>query len=184
MDDILMQIPSYCDDCETWHQESIWAYEDGSYSICDSDGNHEPLDAEDVPSQQEHDRLWHEYSQWVLEHGEDPVGNFIVRHSTKVKERWQFKLTKTLVGPRLVRALRAGRAYAQAELPEHVKSFLNLDPSGKLGDFATWDELIKVLPDVKAGKWFTAHIEYDKPRSKAVIARDVRKAVRVSLSKK
>jgi hypothetical protein len=183
MDNILFSIPSWCDDCETWHQEHIWAYDDGSYSSSDSDGNHDPLDAEDVPSQEEHDRLWHEYSQWVLDRGEDPLGNFNVRHVTEVNERWQFKLTKTLVGPRLIDARRAGRTYAQADLPEHVKSFLNLDSSGKLGDFATWDELIAVLPDIKAGKWFTAHIEYDKPRSSAVIARDLRKVARRSLCK-
>jgi hypothetical protein len=63
MEDILMTIPSWCDDCETWHQEHIWAYDDGSYSSSDSDGNHDPLDAEDVPSQEEHDSLWREYSQ-------------------------------------------------------------------------------------------------------------------------
>ena len=178
MEDILFSIPSYCDDCETWHQEHIWMYDDGTYTSCDSDGDHEPLEAEDVPSQEEHDRLWCEYSQWVAEHGEDPLGNFYVHHSIKVKERWQFKVTKTLVGPRLTGAARARRAYLPTDLPEHVKSFLNLDSSGKLGDFNTWEELHDVLPDIKPGKWFVAHLEYDKPRSPALIARELRKAAR------
>ena len=182
MEDIIMQIPSYCDDCETWHRELIWAYDDGSYSTCEECGDHEPLEEEDLPSQEEHDRLWREYSHWVLEYGEDPIGEFHVRYSIKVKERWQFRLTKTLVGPRLTDARHAGHAYAQAQLPEYVKSFLNLDASGKLGDFATWDELIEVLPEIKAGKWFTAQIEYDKPRSKVVVARDLRKVARRSIA--
>lgn len=176
MEDIIMHIPSYCDDCETWHQEFIWAYDDGTYSICDSDGDHEPLDAEEVPSQEEHNRLWQQYSHWVVEHGEDPLGNFMVRHVAKVKERWQFKLIKTLVGPRLIEARRSGHAYAQADLPEHVRSFLNLDSSGKLCDFSTWDELIEVLPDIKPSRWFISHIEYDKPRPETVISSELRKA--------
>jgi hypothetical protein len=182
MEDILMTIPSYCDDCETWHQEHIWAYDDGTYTSCDSDGDHEPIEAEDVPSCEEHDRLWREYAQWVVEQGEDPLGNFYVRYSTKVKERWQFKLTKTLVGPRLIGVRRAGRAYTPDELPEHARSFLNLDASGKLGDFATWAELTEVLPEVKPGKWFVAHIEYDKPRPEAVTARELRKIARHNIN--
>jgi hypothetical protein len=183
MEDIIMQIPNWCDDCETWHQEFIWAYDDGSYSVCDSDGDHEPLEEADLPSQEEHDRLWREYRQWVLDRGEDPLGEFYVRHSTKVKERWQFKFTKTLLGPRLTDARRAGRTYPQAELPEHVRSFLALDAGGKLGDFATWEELTEVLPAVKAGKWMTAQVEYDRPRSEAIIARELRKIARLNLTK-
>lgn len=183
MEDILMTIPSYCDDCGTWHQEHIWAYDDGSYTSCDSDGNHDPLDAEDVPSQEEHDRLWKEYSQWVLEHGDDPLGNFYVKYSSKVKERWQFKLVKTLVGPRLILSRRGTRSYFADDLPKHVRSFLNLDASGKLGDFANWDELLAVLPDIKPSKWFVAHIEYDKPRSQISSTKELRKLVRSSLRK-
>jgi hypothetical protein len=181
MEDILMEIPSYCDDCETWHRELIWAYDDGSYSICDTDGNHEPLDAEDIPSQEEHDRLWREYSQWVLDLGEDPLGQFYVRHVRKVNERWQFKIFKSLTGPRLDSARRAGRTYLPQELPEHVRSFLNLSPQNNLGDFAFWEELLAVEPTIKVGKWFTAHLEQDQPRSAALIAREVRTAARKSL---
>jgi hypothetical protein len=176
MEDIILEIPSYCDDCETWHKHFVWAYDDGSYSICDSDGDHESIEQEDVPSVEEHDRQWEEYRQWVLEYGKDPLGQFYVRHVAKTKERWQFRFIKTLVGPRLSDARRAKHAYTQSDLPEHIKSFLNLDSSGKLGDFASWEELIKVLPDIKADRWFTAHIEYDKPRKETVIARELRKA--------
>jgi len=86
--DIVMELPSWCDDCETWHQEFIWAHADGTYSSCDSDGDHEPIDEADIPSWEEHERLWREYTEWVLERGEDPLGNFFVRYSIKVKERW------------------------------------------------------------------------------------------------
>ena len=183
MEDIIMQVPSYCDDCETWHQEFVWVYDDGTYTICDTDGNHEPLDASEVPTGEENDKAWHDYRAWVLETGQDPLGEFMVKHSIKTKERWQFRITKTLVGPRLIDARRGKQRYPLYvdRLPEHVKSFLNLDASGKLGDFATWDELIAVLPDIKAGRWFVAHIEHDAPRQETVIARDLRKAARRAL---
>jgi hypothetical protein len=181
MEDILMQLPSYCDDCETWHLNFIWAYDDGSYSICDQDGDHEPLEASDLPSLDEHDRLWREYTQWVADTGKDPLGNFLVRHFIKVKERWRFKVLKRLTNPALIGAQRAGRSYTQAELPEHVRSFLNLDAHGLLGDFDSWKDLIAVLPDIKSGKWFTAQIEQNQPRKESVLTRELRSAARNAL---
>jgi hypothetical protein len=184
MSDIIMTIPSYDDDRETWSQNHVWAHDDGTYTLCDECGDHESLETEDVPSFEEHDRKWREYTQWALETGTDPLGNFFVRHSIKTRERWQFRLAKTLVGPRLIDARHAGRRYTLThldELPGQVRTFLNLDSSGKLGDFATWDELIELLPDIKAGRWFVAHIEEDMPRQKDAIARDIRRIARKSL---
>jgi hypothetical protein len=183
MQDILFELPSYCDDCETWHKEFIWAHEDGSYSSCDECGDHEPLEADELPSDEEYARLWREYREWVLDRGEDPLGEFNVRHSIKVNERWEFKLFKSLTGPRLSAARHAKRIYQPQELPEHVRSFLNLSPDNKLGDFANWQELIDVLPDVRPYQWFAAHLEEDHSRKPETIARELRQAARKSLTK-
>ena len=137
MEDIIMQVPSYCDDCETWHQEFVWVYDDGTYTICDTDGNHEPLDASEVPEKR------------TTRHGADPCaglrdrpgssGRVHGQHSViKTKERWQFRITKTaFVGPELIDARRGKQRYPLYvdRLPEHVKGFLNWMPA------ASWRRL-------------------------------------------
>lgn len=180
--DVLMTIPWYDDDDETWHQNHVWGYyKNGrtTYSISDECGDHEPLD--EPPSAEEHEQAWREYTQWAIETGQDPLDNFYVRQTSKVKERWQFWLFKSLTGPRLDRARRAGKEYKPQDLPGYVKSYLNLTSSNNLGDFKTWDELVEALPGIKPSKWTMCHLEQERERSEVAIARDVRRGARKAL---
>lgn len=181
MEDIIMTLPSYSDDCDSWTQNFIWGYDDGTYTICDECGDHEPLEASDVPSDEEFSRLWREYSQWVLDTGRDPLGEFNVRHTRKVKERWFLRIGKTLVGPRLLAARRGKTIYQPGEIPEHLRSFLNLTADFRLGDFKFWEDLIKLEPTIKPWKWWACQLEQDQPRPDAAIARELRKAAREHL---
>jgi hypothetical protein len=84
MEDIVCSCPYYCDDCDKFHITHYWAYDDGTYTECDSDGNHDGCDAEDVPSYEETDEAWYRYSRHVLETGEDELSEFTVSHSKEV----------------------------------------------------------------------------------------------------
>lgn len=184
-EDILFSMPNWCDSCETWHREHYWIYDDGKYSVCDDDGNHDDIAEEDLPSFAEQDNAWRDYSGWVISHGEDPLSEFYVKHSHKVRQRWQFRFSNSILGPILTEARRAGKRYWWNEVPEHVRQYLNLAPvtfnRGKLGDFATWDELIAAQPEIKQGVLWTVHIEHDEPRAPAVMARELRTAARKHL---
>lgn len=185
--DIYFSLPEYCEDHDepTWHIQHIWSYSDGTFSECDADGNHEPLDPEDVPSIEEHDRLWRDYAQWVVENGKDPLGNYYVKHTRKIRQRWQFRFGNSILGPLLTEARLAGKRYWWNEVPEHVRQYLNLAPvtfnRGKLGDFATWEALVEAQPEIKPGRWWSVQIDHDQPRSPAIVERELRRMAKAHL---
>jgi hypothetical protein len=84
MEDIVCSCPYYCDDCDKWHITHYWAYDDGTYSECDSDGNHDGCDEEDVPTFEECDDAWCDYSKHVLETGEDELSAFTIYREKEV----------------------------------------------------------------------------------------------------
>lgn len=75
MEDIYTSIPEACDDKDCpvqYHIAHYWAYDDGTWSVCDSDGNHDDIDG--PPTAEEERAAWRDYWHYVLRTGTDPVG--------------------------------------------------------------------------------------------------------------
>ena len=170
-----------------WARANYWIYTSGkraTYSVDDfSDGDHETCSKRDLPTPEEEHQSWLDYSQFVLETGTDPLLEFVVKHETVRKERWQFKFSPSLVGPVLFAARHAGRAYLVRELPAHVLAFLNLKTKGapRLQDFKTSQEFTDA--GLKFGRWHTDHVESKTARDPEAIARDLRRLARRRLAR-
>ena len=190
MGDIICTVPWTCgfdDECPVgWHLTHYWMNDDGSYSSCDEDGNHEPCSEADLPDSEEYDRAWREYAAYVAETGLDPLGEFSVKRTVRVRERWDAVIAP-IIGGVIARKIRhAGRLYTNADdLPDHARLWFNINPGDhrmRLRDFdgagLGMPELQRVCPDVRPGCWTTFYIERDKPRSSAAVARELRAAAR------
>ena len=187
MEDIICTIPWHCGDknCSVqWHLRHFWTYDDGTYSECDSDGNHDDIDAEDIPSADDQRRAWREYSAHVAETGEDPLGEFTIKRHIVRRETWRFKIVPSILGAVVTQAQRARKFYWPRELPDHVRQYLNLRPGNHaLQDFPTWQSFIETFPDHKPGKWFYATLEHKVPRKPEIVARELRAGARKALAR-
>lgn len=190
MEDIICTVPEACgeSDCPAgWHLAHYWIYDDGTYSVCDSGGNHDPCDADDVPTTEEHDRLWREYHAHVARTGDDQVGEFGVPRETKRKERYTAAFRKSICGAVLARVTRGGKEVPRRDLPQHVIDYLCVDrqpgAAGLMTFSGGWDALLALdcvtLHRGTARVTFT--VEAKTPRPAAVIARELRKAARLAL---
>ena len=131
--DIILTIPTYDDDNESWYSEHIWMHCTGkrtSYTICDSDGNHEPISKRDVNdlSKREH-QLRLDYSAWVVRHdGEDPIGEFFVKRTKTMKRNYvaHFRhwVGEQKHGLALTHVRWAGGLQTPYQLPEGFRAFL------------------------------------------------------------
>jgi hypothetical protein len=185
VEDILFSVAWTCGDhdCKAgWHKASYWTYGDRYTVDSYSDGDHEDIDASDLPTSEEVSESWREYARDVLRTGEDPLGEYLVTRSTKIREAWKCRFNPSIVGPVLIDIKRGKHNYRQKELPPHVVSYLNLTPRFKLNDFATWDEFTQALPGVRPMTWTTIHIDHDRPRSPAAVARDLKRFAQRALA--
>jgi hypothetical protein len=129
---------------------------------CDRDGNHDIVDDAELYSPQDQELLKsfsygaHQeniagYYDWVATHGQDPLGWFYISHE-KVQDRWLFGFVNDNGVPRFWKARHLDGDRETTEnwngLPEHVRSFLNLDQNGHTLDVPTWQEL-EALPDTE-----------------------------------
>ena len=94
----ICECPYYCEDCNTWHRQTLVWYSDGEeqqYSLCDADGDHEYIDEDDAKEWMQSENNWQaEYRQWVIDHdGDDPLGEFMV--PTRQRDSCHIKLTLT-----------------------------------------------------------------------------------------
>ena len=87
---VIFSIPTYWGNNDSWFVEHIWQYTSRSrvrFTICDADGNHEPIRSKEVEElMKTWNERWIQYSQWVVENnGLDPLEEFIVpeRHRGK-----------------------------------------------------------------------------------------------------
>ena len=104
-DTIIMSLPDACHDKDcphAFHIRHIWMYDDGTFSECDSDGNHDDIDADDVPSLEEYEAAWAEYARHVIATGDDCLGEYMVERTVTQKQRWQFKFSRSILGVVLV----------------------------------------------------------------------------------
>jgi hypothetical protein len=177
MDDIYFSMPVACGerDCAAqWHVMHIWRYDDGTWSQCDADGNHDPLEAADVPTLEEHDAAWLAYSRHVAATGEDPLRNYMVPRETTRRERWAFYIGPSIAGPVVVRARRGGRAFA-GEYPPHVMEYLDMFP-GTRRLRASAEDLAVV--GIAVGAWHDVELKHKAPRPAARVAAETRAAAR------
>jgi hypothetical protein len=91
--DIWVQTAWQCgdNDCGSpggWHKTTYWCDTESEtgYTVDNySDGDHELCDVEDVPTAAEAEASWLDYSRWVAEHGEDPLGEFLLDSAEYVR---------------------------------------------------------------------------------------------------
>ena len=144
MEDIIATMPWQCgdSDCDIgWHLANYWLDDDGEYTVDSySDGNHEPIDLEDVPIDEEVKGAWEEYYQYCITTGEDPLCEFYGR-TVKTIRHWQFIISPSILGPVLAGVRRArcngkgiyGRGpwvYGE-NIPNEVKEYLLINKTGR-----------------------------------------------------
>lgn len=135
MEDIICTVPEACGDRECpaqYHLAHYWLHGDETYSVCDSDGDHVPCDADDVPDADREVELWREYYAYVAETGADPVSQFVLPTSKKRKRRWQARVRNWIGsqthGLRVIGVRRRGRGswVSLEDAPVEVSDFLFL----------------------------------------------------------
>ena len=181
-EDIIATIP--VQSFSGWVHEHFWRYDDGTYSRCDNDGNHEDCDEDDIPNHSEQQALWREYAAYVVETGTDPLAEYLVKKEYVRKEAWEFKFAPGLGGAALLEVRHGKHRYTRPHLhtmPQHVKDYLNLRHSGRLSylnDFTTWEEFVARVPDVKKDVWWKHTFHREVPRTWKAYQRDLLRAAR------
>ena len=68
-----------------WRLSYFWAYPDGTFSVCDEDGDHDDVEEDEIPSWDEIKEGEDAYYQWVSQYGKDPLNQLHV--SPEISER-------------------------------------------------------------------------------------------------
>ena len=194
MTDITMQIPWHCglkDGCtQGWHQATYWDTEDGYTVDAYSDGDHEDVDPEDLPSGEEEVAAWKDYAAYVAETGTDPLCQYRVDRTVKRTESWQFTaqewIGSSTHGPALIGARQNSRGpfLPGSELPEHVQEFLCLKKVGGRYVLEGFTGIPQLKTDAVEVTWQgcgqgakgVCLIENTVPRPDAVVARELKAA--------
>ena len=142
MADILEEYPWDCGekDCaQQWHKTTIWVDPEMSsgYSIDTfSDGDHDELEAADIPRSEEVEERWDTYARYVAKTGEDPLQTFYCKVATEYTRPvvWQLRFRYSILGLSLVGFRRSARGPYQhpREIPQHLREYFWLEesPSG------------------------------------------------------
>lgn len=87
MEDIIYSIPWEDDG---WFLASYWQYEDGTYSVDNyTDGDHETIEAEELPTPEEIDEAWGNYYLFCLETGTEPLNDSSIQKEEKRKQKYK-----------------------------------------------------------------------------------------------
>lgn len=185
MSDIIRQVPNEGE--HGWHLMSYWTHDDPDepYTVDPyTDGDHDGIDEAEVPTVEQEQRAWRDYYEHAAATGSDPLNALGVRGATQRRERWEFRLNDSIIGPVFIDARRAGRVYRAADLPAHVREWLTLASDGRrITAFERWAELEAAQPGIRRYRWFT--VSFDGavvPRGEHLIRRDVRRAARRALA--
>lgn len=190
MDDIICTVPEQCGekDCPVgWHLAHYWAYDDGTYSVCDCDGNHDGCDADDLPTADDVHEAWMQYARYVADTGTDPLHEYTVRRDNTTRERYTAAFRKSVLGASLVEVKRRGARVPLPSLPQHVAEYLcvqqGTNPNVWLFD-GGWDALAALTDTVTVYRGVaraTFCLDRKTPRSPDVVSRELRAAARRSL---
>ena len=176
MEEIILQMPWQCgdNDCKApggWHMASYWTHppyyvpeEEGedapvaSYTVDEfTDGDHEDIEEDDLPSVEKAEAAQDEYLRWVAEHGEDPLGQVYVAPRTPEERQWQLLFRRGIGHTYFFggRPRARGPMLPPEELPEHVREYCEvtrLESHPRLWVFArSWTSLCGDLernPDI------------------------------------
>lgn len=188
MADIIATVAWNCGehDCPVgWHKSNYWLDDDGTYTVDNySDGDHEGVDADDLPTAAEVDQSWIDYSRDVAATGCDPLGEFNVPRMTKRKERYTAAFRKSILGAALVAVRRAGKVVPMRDLPQRVIDYIDAErlngSAGNLRYRGGWDELVGLdcVTVYRGTARVTFTLENEEPRPEAAVEADLRRSAR------
>lgn len=182
-----------------WRKEFLWFYPSKKprYSVCDADGNHEPIYARDVPRwEREACNSRKKYTEWVKEYdGFDPLGEFSVKRTKKIRRNVVIYLSRWIGanehGLACVGINLNGKIEDPATMPEGLRTFCCLaEFNGRW--VVPWNEreLQADLRDEAAvgyigktanGFYLKVKAEWDEPRKESLIKRDVLRKLKAAL---
>ena len=129
MTNIILTIPWRCDDRDCsmeWHKANYWVQEGGEFTIDSyADGDHETVS--EIPSHDEYVAAWDNYRKHVATTGDDPLGEYCVKHSFKRKARYTVQFRNSIGGAFLCRWKRGRGEWSASTPPEAVVSYMLLD---------------------------------------------------------
>lgn len=182
MDTIIFTAPYLCDDKQCaydWHMATYHALDQGGYAVDTlTDGDFEDVTEQEFEAELAAAPSRHTaYAQWVLEHGADPLGEFTTPRTRKVRERWEFRWTKSLVGARCTLIRRNSGTpgtWRPPFAPVHVREYLGLNGANVIGS------PVEDLPRLgyPADRWNVIHIDCTVARSPITVSRELRKVAR------
>ena len=194
MDDIICTMPECYgeNDCPVvWHLAHYWRYDDGTFSVCDADGNHDDCDESDVPTSAEHEAAWLDYSRHVAATGCDPLGEFMgVPRTTKRKERYTAAFRPSILGGQLVAVRRGGKVVPLGDLPQRVIDYLDCERRPGAAGHLVFRDGWKALIGLECVKLYrgtarvTFTLDHEEPRPEAAVEADLRRAARRHLREK
>lgn len=138
-------------------KEYLWAYGDGSFSICDEDGNHEDVEESDIEELLAGDRST-KYIEQVAKTGEDYLGMFFVNKTREVRPKIYIGC-KSWVGQKTigqkVDSVRVSNTkfkgnYKPCECPKEIAEYICLEERGE-GNFVldgVTDEVVSGNEDI------------------------------------
>jgi hypothetical protein len=135
-----------------WHLATYWCGEETTVDR-HSDGDHETIDGDELPSWDEESAAWDEYYRDMVSTGCDPLGSVNIPVAPNKPHRWEFRFSRWIGsrthGLRFLGARRRGRGrwIPLPDLPECIVDFLGLSDRNCLEGTGTIQELHK-LPDV------------------------------------
>jgi hypothetical protein len=199
MTDIIASVAWHCG--ENWHKGDYWI--DGTRYTFDSlsDGDHQEVEQDELPSFEEIDDGWKRYFEDVVETGDDSLGELLFARETKRRETWQVWFGNSIGGMVLRTGRRSGRGRwkRSGELPQSLLEYLLCEkrhinavshyfhsPDGD--GVGTYEELCACLQSdpntrVQRGRGPKALVTLDvvTPHTPDRIAEDARRAARRAL---
>ena len=208
MNDIIAEMPWHCGerDCPVgWHKINYWIQLDGGYTVDSySDGDHEDIDEEDLPSVEKIDAAWERYRKDVVATGEDPLSQYSVSHTYKRRARYKIEFRNSIGGAFLCRWKQGRKPWSYDLPPEHLAGYFllytdwdreawcrrPLKDKGVNGERDTWftlkelielgtaDEHIDKVTQYSRATIFHLTLEEEVERSPFAVKRELRRSAR------
>lgn len=150
MEDIICTVPEPCGDkdCpQQYHLAHYWAYDDGTYTVCDVDGDHTDCEQSDVPTAEHEEQLWINYYEYVARTGDDPVHEFRLPTEHKKKRKWQARVRRWLGDSKHglkvtgVRRRGVGLWFPIGNAPQEVRDYLQIQHKDCIEGFHSFGQL-------------------------------------------
>ena len=113
IEDIICTIPWNCGekDCPAgWHLANYWHCPDGTFFVDHySDGDHDTIEEDELPSEEKVGKAWREYYQDCLATATDPLDELPVKGHSVQRQRWQVDFRNSIAGAVLTGYRRNGR---------------------------------------------------------------------------